>query len=93
MQAPLSLLYLGPSDTGGPSLLGVATLQLRLHRDDDSLGSVCYGSFQQLPLISPAGHKMGCITVAARVVDRSPSPLRQSLALAQVTWYNVQSAL
>lgn len=85
MQEPLSLLYLGPSTTGGPGLLGVATLQLTVQREADSLGSICYGAFQQLALISPAGHEIGQISVAARLLDCQPDAEKQSSHWEQVS--------
>ncbi|KAL0038132.1 hypothetical protein WJX79_004099 [Trebouxia sp. C0005] len=70
-QAPLCLLFLGPSAKGGPGLLGVATLQLVLENADPhpnpSSKDSCCQRVHPLPLISPVGIEIGYITAAARI--------------------------
>ncbi|DBA66516.1 TPA: hypothetical protein ACH3X2_002486 [Trebouxia sp. C0005] len=71
LQAPLCLLFLGPSAKGGPGLLGVATLQLVLENADPhpnpSSKDSCCQRVHPLPLISPVGIEIGYITAAARI--------------------------
>lgn len=69
VQAPLCLLFLGPSAKSGPGLLGVATLQLRIQEADPNANDSCRNRVQLLPLISPAGDEIGCMVAAARIVD------------------------
>ena len=84
-QAPLCLLFLGPSAKGGPGLLGVATLQLDLENAEahpnPSCNDSCCKHIHPLPLISPAGIEIGSITAAARIFCCSPSTSRRKLLI------------
>ncbi len=85
VQAPLCLLFLGPSAKGGPGLLGVATLQLGLENADPhpnpSSNDSCCRRVQPLPLISPAGIEIGSITAAARIFCCMPTASRTQLII------------
>ncbi len=85
LQAPLCLLFLGPSAKGGPGLLGVATLQLGLENADPhpnpSSNDSCCQRVQPLPLISPSGIEIGSITAAARIFCCMPTACRKQLIL------------
>ena len=91
MQDPLTLLLLGPSAKGVPCLLGVATLSLQIEGIDSSFSSTCSKRAQPITLVSPAGDKIGCIHVAARLVccqpaaafPRPPSQLLCNLVFSQ----------
>lgn len=77
MQDPLTLLLLGPTANGVPGLLGVATLLLHIEDAQIDFGHSCSSRAQPVPLISPAGDMIGCITAAARVVCCQPAALEQ----------------
>lgn len=77
MQDPLTLLLLGPTAKGMPGLLGVATLPLYIEGDHADFSHTCISRAQPLPLISPAGERIGCITAAARVVCCQPGAPEQ----------------
>ena len=73
MQDPLTLLLLGPTAKGMPGLLGVATLPLHIEDTPTDFSHNCSSRARPLPLISPAGERIGCITAAARVVCCQPA--------------------
>ena len=60
-----------------PGLLGVATLQLHIEDAHSDFSHTCSSRVQPLPLVSPAGEKIGCITAAAMVVCCQPAALEQ----------------
>ena len=71
------LLLLGPTTNGVPGLIGVATLPLHIEEVQTDLSHSWSSRAQPLPLISPAGERIGCITAAARVVCCQPAPPEQ----------------
>lgn len=77
VQDPLTLLLLGPTATGAPGLLGVATLLLHIEDAQQDFSNTCHSRAQPLPLISPAGEQIGCVTAAARVVCCQPGVREQ----------------
>ncbi len=86
LQAPLCLLFLGPSAKGGPGLLGVATLQLGLENADShpnpGSNDSCCKRVHPLPLIiSPAGIEIGSISAAARIFCCMPTTSRTKLLI------------
>lgn len=82
VQDPVTLLLLGPTAKGGPGLLGVATLSLHIEDAQHDFSNTCSSCAQPLPLISPAGEKIGSITAAARIICCQPAVSTQPASQA-----------